>query len=49
LLSGAAMPLVSPRAEAIPRCGKCADGTSGSDYVCSGSASNCSECTVCAK
>lgn len=48
-LAGAAFPFVSPPAEAIPRCGECEGGTSGGDYSCSGSHTNCSECTVCAE
>lgn len=50
VLTSAAFPFVSPPAEAIPACGKCTDGSfSNSTMRCSDAASNCSECTVCAK
>jgi hypothetical protein len=49
LLAAAALPILSPRAQALPGCGECSDGTWGSGYSCFGAARNCSDCTVCDK
>ena len=48
-LAGAAVPFASGPAEAIPACGECEGGTTGSDYSCEGAHRNCSECSVCIK
>jgi hypothetical protein len=49
VLTLSTLPLVGPSAQAIPGCGECVGGTTGSNYACGGAHSNCSECTVCAK
>lgn len=45
----AALAAPGPSVEAIPGCGECVGGTTGTGWSCGGAHTNCSECTVCAK